>query len=234
MKREALPVKVCKVYSSLLILTCAYKRPEVFTIFLSHLPQLPLLVVGEQSDPCYEVLQQLRPDAWFVEHPNKPIGRKFNAGLQAAKDLDFSNLFITGSDDVFTPGLWDYYERNKDSDYVGLLDFYFTDFFRTKYCPGFQHDRKGEPHGAGRMIKREVLEKNNWTLWDDEINQGLDASATKKLKGLNTHFFRCKDIGEVALDIKLSENIQSMTDYEGEWVGNDILDKVLKKEVVNW
>lgn len=224
----------------MLIFTAVHLRPEIFRIFLSHLREgHTLAVAGSKDDECYEVWKHDShscPSSHFIEAPNKPLSDKFNIGLQGLRDIPFDYLFITGSDDIYTPGLWRAYEhlaQHKLYDYVGLLDFYFTDFQKTKYCPGFQHNRLGEPHGAGRMISREVIEKMDFTLWDNGLNSGLDASMTKRLNTLNlkTHFFRCKDINEIAIDLK-TQNIQSMDDYEGEIVSNDILKRVLKPEVV--
>lgn len=217
----------------MIIFTAVHKRAEIFEIFLHHLPQYQLVVAGSSDDDCYNILQQHRPDATWVEAENEPLSNKFNAGLEALRCKDFDFVFITGSDDVFTPGLFGYYEMKRTSDYVGLLDFYFTDFQKTKYCPGFQYNRQGEPHGAGRMIAKWILEELDYKLWDDGLNSGLDASMTNRMRNIirREHFFRCKDIGEIAIDLK-TQNIQSMDDYPGEYVSNDILHKVLKPEVV--
>lgn len=192
----------------MLIYTAVYQRPEIFRIFLSHLPEgHRLAVAGSNADDCYEVWKD-RGDrhSIYIHAENEPLSNKFNIGLQKLKRYDFDYLFITGSDDIYTPGLWRAYEhlaQHKLYDYVGLLDFYFTDFQKTKYCPGFQHNRLGEPHGAGRMISRQVIEQLDFTLWDNGLNSGLDASMTKKLNTLKlkTHFFRCKDINEIAIDL---------------------------------
>ena len=215
------------------ILTAVYGRPDIFEIFLHHLPLYPLIVAGSSTDDCYKILQQTRPDAVWVEYDNNPLSDKFNAASEALRSMDFDYVFITGSDDIYTPGLFDYYESLKNEyDYAGLLDFYFTDFQQTKYCPGFQHNRKGEPHGAGRMISKGIVEQLDFQLWDYDLNSGLDASMTRRLHAIKKkeHFFSCKELGEIAMDLK-TNNIQSMEDYEGEYISNDIIKKVLKHAV---
>lgn len=215
------------------ILTAVHKRLEVFEIFLAHLPNYPLAVIGD-SQPHYDLLMQYRPDAYWIECENKPLGRKWNQGLKWLKGKEWDYLFITGSDDVYTPGLFQHYEGLKGKfHYAGLLDFYFTDFNRVRYCPGFIWDRQGEPHGAGRMIHRNVVNALDNRLWDDGINSGLDASMTRRLnqfKNLKKYFFRCRELNEIALDIKTEGlNLQSMHDYPGEWLDKEILSKILTK-----
>lgn len=217
----------------MLIFTACWQRPHIFEVFLTKLPKkYPLCVVGEKTDQCYEVLQKERPDAIWVESENRPLGRKFNNGLKAISGYEFDYIFITGSDDMFTPGLFEHYESLKGKyHYCGLLDFYFTDLERVRYFSGHAANRKGEPIGSGRMIQRQVLEKLDWQLWDDGINHAMDLSATRRmsiLEGMQNHFFRCKDLGEYALGfngVAGGNNIQSMDQYPGEWVDREALKK---------
>lgn len=202
----------------MIFLTAVHKRPEITEIFLENIPsKYPIVIVGDREDECGEVIAQ-HGNTIYLQSENKPLGRKFNKGLEYLRDKDFDYVFITGSDDIFQPELLDYYETLKGKyDYVGLTDFYFHDFQATKYCPGFIHDRKGEPHGAGRMISRKVLEQLDFKLWDDGLNSGLDASMTKKLKplSLKTYVFSLKKKGFWAVDLKSKENIHQMDAYNG-------------------
>lgn len=202
----------------MIFLTAVHGRPEITEIFLENIPKkYPIVIVGDREDECGEVIAKYG-NTVYLQADNKPLGRKFNKGLSYLKDKDFDYLFITGSDDIFQPELLDYYETLKGKyDYVGLLDFYFHDFQMTKYCPGFIHDRKGEPHGAGRMLSRDVLEWANWKLWDDDINSGLDASMTARLGGmrLRRHFFSLKKKGFWAVDLKTETNLHQMKEYNG-------------------
>lgn len=130
-----------------MVLTCVFERPHVFELFLLHFPNnQQLCVVGQKTDPCYELLLKMRPESFWVDSDNKPLGKKFNNGLKALKAFKWDYLTILGSDDVLTPGLWDYIEQKKGQyHYIGLLDYYFTDLERVRYFSGHQANRKGEP-----------------------------------------------------------------------------------------
>lgn len=218
----------------IVLLTCVYKRPEIFKLFLSRCPAFPLVIVGEQTDPCHEVWQNYKnkSDSIYLFHDNEHLGKRWNYGLSKLKNLEFDYVFITGSDDIFTPNLWKYYQM-LNVHYAGLLDFYFYDNpkDRLKYCPGFNGNRQGEPHGAGRMIHRSVLEALEWTLWQDNLERGLDASMTariRKLPGLTKHFFRCRDIGEYAVDLKSDINLHQPKEYPGVYLDMEERNKFLQ------
>lgn len=205
-----------------LILSAAYKRNDLFKQFIKHLPYQKVIIGDKENE------QNLDNGVYLI-HENKPLGKKWNYGLQFCKSIKFDYLIITGSDDFFCPNLWAFY-KDLSVHYFGLLDLYFVDGLRVKYCPGFKLNRFGEPHGAGRAIHRSVLEALNWKLWDDEINIGLDASMTEKLNQLEmqTKFIKIKDYGFYAADIKSSDNLHSISEYDGTWCDHDEKGMVFK------
>lgn len=207
----------------IVVLTCAYKRTEIFKKFVDNVPY-KLVVVGDEQN------QQELKNGVYLLHENKPLGKKWNYGLQFCKNMDFDYLVITGSDDLFCPNLWQWYQTI-NVHYAGLLDLYFIDGLRVKYCAGFNKNRYGEPHGAGRVLHRSVLEELDWTLWDDNINIGLDASMTTRLQRLDmqTQFIKIKDMGFVAADIKTSENLHSHKEYSGVWCDQEERRYVFKR-----
>lgn len=226
----------------MIILTAVHQRPEIFSIFLKNIPEkYPLVVTGDLTDACYSVWEkwtEIRPvgSSVYLEVPNIPLGAKWNAGLSFIKNLEFDFVFITGSDDVFSQSFYDYYETKKHFHFIGCLDFYFYDYGRKslKYCPGFQKDRIGETHGAGRMIHRNLLEKVDFKLWQDGINKALDASMTAKFEGVEytSHTFRMRDIAVYGVDIKTEINIHSIHEYNGVYVSAEERQEILSN--FNW
>lgn len=221
----------------MIILTAVHKRPEVFEIFLKNIPvRFPLVVLGEKNDPCYPVWEQWIESrsigsSIFIECKNVPLGAKWNAGLKVIKNLEHDYVFIAGSDDIFSKSFYSYYDT-LDAHFVGCLDFYFYDYGkrRIKYCHGFQRDRRGETHGAGRMLHKNLLEKVNYQLWDDNLNKALDASMTSRLSELEftSHVFRMSEKGIYGLDIKTEINIHSIREYQGIYLKEDEASEILK------
>ena len=207
----------------LAVLTACYKRYDIFRLFLNHLPKdITLICVGDE-DENKQSFDESGIKGGYLIHENKPISNKWNAGLEFAKQYDFDYLIITGSDDLFSHDLWKWY-KTLDVHYAGLLDFYFRDLAgKIKYNDGFRFNRKGEPHGAGRALHRSLLDAVGWRLWKDGLNEGLDASMTQTLRRIkfDYQFIRLKDKGFVAIDIKSSENIHSVSEYQGRWINED-------------
>lgn len=205
----------------LALLSCAYLRNEIFKLFLQSIPKdIYTVIVGDESNK--KSFLQHGTNGKYLEYPNNPIGAKWNYGLSVLKNVEFDYLIISGSDDVFSQDLWDWY-KTLDVHYAGVLDFYFMDWQtkRIKYNEGFRANRIGEPHGAGRALHRNVLDALQWKLWDDDLNIGLDGSMTEKLKllkGLTSKFIRLEQHGFIALDIKTDENLHSINEYPGHFV----------------
>lgn len=203
-------------------LSCAFRKTEIFKLFLKSIPEdVYLLVVGDEENKS----SWKERKGQYLTYPNNPLGAKWNYGLYQLKDIPFDYLVILGSDDFLSKDLWDYY-KTLDVHYAGILDLYFMEWKtkRVKYNAGFSRNRAGEPHGAGRAIHRNVLDALQWKLWDEKLEIGLDGAMTenlRKLQGLTTKFIRLEDHHFVALDIKTEENLHSITEYDGAFVDTE-------------
>lgn len=95
-------------------------------------------------------------DIKWIYADNEPLGAKMNKGLEYCMGLDFDYLMTLGSDDLIADKLLDIYEPYLEQG----IELFGTD----KVC----FTQKGEAKmvdfrltiiGAGRFIKREILEK---------------------------------------------------------------------------
>lgn len=150
----------------------------------------------------------------FCEMPNAPLGRKFNATLTAARELDADVVCITGSDDVMCERVARVLEIciADARPYTGLRDLYFHETWtgRTGYWPGYRAPHRiGEPAGCHRLIRREVLEQLGWHLWDDERDRGMDHSSFRNLRRVDTEctLITVRDLDGCAVDLKSGTNI---------------------------
>ncbi|MCO6501347.1 MAG: hypothetical protein J5I47_13360 [Vicingus serpentipes] len=178
----------------IVVLTCIWKRPQITKIFLAQFKQLQdyapenfkleLVVVGSEKDKSKSLCEGITPH--YIEHPNKPLGSKWNAGVRYCKSLDFDYLLATGSDDIISTSALEVYKRYTDEgfEYLGWKDFYLLDTIhqRMKYWAGYQTKRQGESVGAGRFFSKELIKKMDYSLWSEGKNIGLDGSLTKKIK----------------------------------------------------
>lgn len=115
----------------------------------------------------------------FVEHENYPLGKKWNAGFKAAKELNPDGLLFVGSSDWLTdnwlPVLVPYLDK---FDMIGKPDFYLFDIGtidRSCHWVGYgQGERELEPIGIGRLVSARIMEKFDWSPFDSHRNSSMD------------------------------------------------------------
>lgn len=234
------------------LLTCAYKRPRIFNVFLQNfvylkklfraVVDLKLVVVGdkETDEQNYYLAERYDASIIWVQSENLPLGRKWNSGLSAIKDIEADYIMIMGSDDFIDKKLIERYIQLAKSgvDYVGVIDLYFMNSVNGEmgYWPGYMDARRGETIGCARMIKKEIAEKLDYTLWNDNINRSLDGSLTTRLKGLgvNPITVSCKKDGLCVMDLKSEVNIWPYSSFKKTRVAyGSILQKHFPKEIVH-
>jgi len=104
----------------------------------------------EDYDLCMEL--GLNP----VMHPNNPVGRKHNLGLESAFKRDWSRMILMGSDDLLSNEAVDTL-INADTFHCGFRQMIAYD---TKSGAMLKHEylKNTRIIGAGRMIHRQALE----------------------------------------------------------------------------
>lgn len=97
----------------------------------------------------------------YIESENKPLGKKWNKGLNyAINKLKFDYVLIMGDDDLISSEAWDYYKPYLDAniDYFGFNSIYFYSN-KQKECVKFTYKEKDKLIGCGRMISRSAIIK---------------------------------------------------------------------------
>lgn len=213
------------------VCSCVHGRTETTEKFLdslyrliqhSHLSDIEVraYIAVTPGDPFFELLKKHDAAPYVTAYPysNDSLGGKWNYALSKCYKSDY--IMITGSDDLYSRNYLTALKPQLDAgyDYLGPLDFYFYDAHKKAafYFPGYTADRRGEPKGAGRIIKTSIVEQKAWALWPHNASKGLDAHFTSKINGLapKRKFFRMADIGVCCIDVKTAENIHPVSDYQ--------------------
>jgi hypothetical protein len=177
----------------------AWKRPEITRACYRALSNLQLpagwslevQVAGSEGAQSRRMAESF--GFRYLETENRPVSRKHNRNLQAARALDWDYAWLLGSDTIVTPGFLSVYESTLAArpSWVGLLDMYVYDTRsrRFMFWPGYSDQRRqrqlgGATIGAGRMFSRETVERAEWELWKPHINRGLDWNCCLRLGGL--------------------------------------------------
>lgn len=155
----------------------------------------------------------------IVPAPNVPLSNKKNMGVKHLQGRVDAVVFL-GSDDwvvstVRGQSFLDGYRRLlKRHPCFGPLDMWYCDLQtgRAGYSPGYVGHRRGEPIGAGRAIRADVLDRLNWLPRPPGLSGGHDAAMRKKLRrcGFRLRGFLLSRMGIRIIDIKSGH---SMTPY---------------------
>jgi hypothetical protein len=148
---------------------------------------VPLFVISPE-DIEYRAMKILTEGYETVECPNIPLGFKKNAGLKYALGMSWDYYMDMGSDDVWTPRLWELYEPyfREQNPYFGLKNCYKYSvlldrggFVEGYHLTPFNDDVTAM--GPGRCIRRDVVE-SNYPLWNDTAPFGMDGYSDEKIQ----------------------------------------------------
>jgi len=212
------------------ILTALWGRPEMTMIFLDRITSIinkyDVRVVAVGSNDEFRDECEAR-EIIYTDHINKPLGAKWNHGLEAFKHVDVSNIMILGSDDLVSDAFIEYeLEFGKDIDFGGCKDLYMigANPKRRGYNQFFYFRYAGYLVGPGRMFSRRILDLLDWHGWADNRNAGLDGSIAKAVKRLGGSVkrgsFYIKDHNLFVVDIKTLGNISGIPGAAKPVVGN--------------
>lgn len=137
---------------------------------LSELDGEVLAVYSEDEKPLCD-----RFGFHSVWSENFPVGRKHNNGLKKAMELDWDYFVNLGSDDLINSKLFDLY---KDHPAQGLLNVHLYNT-ATGEAAVFKN---GYPLGAGRMIRRDVMEDLG-IQWRVQLKHSMSGPNGSKPKG---------------------------------------------------
>lgn len=124
--------------------------------------------------------------AFFVEHENRPLGKKWNAGFQKASELACDGVVFVGSSDWLSDNWMDVMVPYMGKyDMVGKPDFYMVDLgdtVRSCMWTGYGPDRAIEPIGIGRVVSAHILDEFDWKPFVDSANNSMDFAMFNKVK----------------------------------------------------
>jgi hypothetical protein len=143
------------------------------------------------------------------------LGEKLNKAVLSAQGLNFDYLMILGSDDLMRPQIWGYIRTAIEE---GLSAFGFN---QAVLYDRIEHRAKlwrygPVTFGAGRCIRRDVIEACDWRMWDDEKENGIDNNQEAILMGnANTYIHIIPTHAPVICDIKDGDNLNSFDSVPG-------------------
>lgn len=179
----------------ILILTAVWQRHEItramyecLAYFAAHAKafgwSIEHLVIGSDDDKHKQMADDF--GATYLNAPNSPLGRKWQAGIKAAKMMDgWDYLMLLGSDDILSHQLLPAYTKAMTDELAmfGVPDMYALDSLSGKgvYFAGYQPPQLVMAIGAGRMHSRQAIMAVRGNMYEPWIERGLDTSSRGRL-----------------------------------------------------
>lgn len=165
------------------IFIAVHGRHDVLKIFNTYAP-FPVIAVA--SNP--EDIELCKSFGWYVtQHPNDNLADKLHNGLQFARTIPHDALLMLGSDDLISPELTNAYKAAiKTHDFVAVKQCYLYHMVSKKlvFWNGYRNERKGEPTGAGRLFRKDLLQKVDYNIWLGGSHHGVDGTSWKTIKDI--------------------------------------------------
>jgi hypothetical protein len=193
------------------------------------------IMMGHERE-AHEIAKELNVE--FIHVDNDPLGNKWNVGFQACKNYNADGVIFMGSSDWASD---EYIESATDAlnefSFIGMLGCHFVDVadeVRLVHWPGYQTgQRRYEPIGIGRVLRSDILEKMNWTPFQESLSAGLDWSMYLKLIQLTDGIAVIKDEQQDIRLLSISTNRwPNKHKFEDHWSGK-LLSKRLDNKILN-
>lgn len=139
--------------------------------------------------------------AVWTPRRNKPLGMKWNAAFQKARDFHPDAIVFVGSSDWLSDNWFSlmrpYVEQHG---FAGVPGCYLADLGKqiravdwTCGYAGYRQERADECIGIGRMLSRRLLDAIDWTPFDPKLDNSLDRSMKDRSIAKGYHDFMVKD-----------------------------------------
>lgn len=215
------PCPDCICMYNPVVLIATHDRMEITTKNIELLKQqsaVPKIIVvcSYMEELIYYKTLQVN----VILSDNSPLGRKWQAGVNLAKNMGANPLIILGSDDILIQGFIESALRKlkEGYEYLGLtswLTFDGKELYLSSYCgPNVDY-----PIGSGKVYSKDLLDRFNWKLFNTKDNRKLDDQGNRMatINGAKTFLIREPGVLAVkgnwiqlntAYDYKRSPNIR--------------------------
>lgn len=180
----------------------------------------------------------------YVEHTNTPVWKKWNRGIQEAKNFSPDYLWPTGDDELTDTTLIEHYLRLAlgGHHFIGTVDEYFWEpaSNRAIYFKGYDKPRIGEPIGPWRWLSSEIMDKLGWECYDSRAGSGsyyVDGSCYERIGELGEYqptLVNAREIGAYPVGMKVGFGLTPFEAYNGETIDANELIQVYPEFNRQW
>lgn len=202
----------------LVIVTAAWGRSRLTELMLRHTASLEAPDGWDVVRVCVETPGDPDPaqytHGWhYAQAENAPLSAKWQAGVDAARDLGADAVMILGSDDfvnaAFLESVTDALEAG--AEYVQPSGLWVYDAPTAQYPAGRCFFGYAQRIGAGRTLSRHLLDRLGWQLWTEAGPGRLDGAMDARLDPVCLPYLlpRMLERRLILVDVKTEQQGQS-------------------------
>lgn len=169
------------------VVIATHQRKEITTRNINELKLLtpqPKIVIVCSLQEEFEYYKTL--GVTVALEPNKPLGRKWQCGVNIAKNMYADVLLILGSDDLMKASYYrEIIQKMKDYDFIGTSHWLMEDERGDRYHCNYMNLNEGLPIGSGRFYSKKGLDYVRWKIFDTAADRKLDDHGFKMIKKNN-------------------------------------------------
>jgi hypothetical protein len=207
------------------VVMAVWGRQKLVEINLRMLSEQKCQVIVVASAPeDFVFLRSLKlQNIQIVPHPNNPLGKKWQEGVDQARILGANPVIICGSDDFLSSNFIEKAcELSKYHDFI-----FFDNWFihEPKGCKNYtlrynMAKYNKPPLGSGRIYSHDFLQKRHWQLFDTGKDIHLDNFAWENVRHQDRILMNPKDMHILAV--------------KGDWEQINPIDKILSHSTIDW
>ena len=197
-----------------------YRRPEITIATINYLKKqthpVEIFIVGDSY-----IEEDIANDTNvnFIKHPNLPLSKKMQYGINQIRKYNPDGILICGSDSwITTTWVEKFCPYLNKYDLIGKSVFYTLEVNKNSNARilGRGYNQIWAPVGTGRIISKRILDKIDWKAYIGIKNTGLDTLCLKnitKAGGRLKVFIETQHPDEIVLSLK-SNSWDVLTPFE--------------------
>lgn len=166
------------------VLIATHEREEITTKNIKSLEGKCRIILVCSTKLELEYYKKL--GVTVILEPNKPLGRKWQCGVNVSVNMEPNPLIILGSDDFITDDYWNVLKTKiaEGYEFIGTTSWYNYDYHRLYICK-YTNRNEDFPIGSGKAYSLKGLKKIRWKVFDTEAERKLDDRGTLQARAQN-------------------------------------------------
>lgn len=184
----------CTCMFNPVVVIATHQRKEITTKNIKLLKEqtdVPKVIIVCSLQEELEYYKQFQVTVILSE--NKPLGKKWQSGVNVANKLGANPLIILGSDDILSSGFIKMVlnKLKQGFEFVGCTAWFSLDVKANKiYSSRYINRNEDYPIGSGKVYTKSLLDRIGWKVFDQKADRKLDDQGQRLISGCKYYLYK--------------------------------------------